>query len=198
MRPALLIIFGLLGSVALAAPKKPPKIYSIPLPPQTDFSGLDWLVGDWSGKTTPPSPPGEVHLTVAYDLEKRFLVFREKLALASTESTPAVDESWLGILSGGDSPSEFTLRAYSSTGFITRYRVTVKQAEIRFLPEGGENPPPGWLFRRQLERLDTGELDEAVEAAPPDGSFFAYYSAKLTRQTPPPAPAAATPNPKPK
>ena len=198
MRSAFLIFLCLMSSAALAAPKKPPKTYSIPLPPKVDFSAIDWLIGNWSGKTTQKGPSGEVHLSVAYDLDKRFMFFREKTSLAATDSTPAVDESWFGIMSGRDSPNEFTLRVYSSTGFITRYRVTVQQADIRFLPEGGEEPPPGWLFRREMQRLDTGELSEAVEAAPPDGSFFSYYSAKLTRQTAAPAAAPSAPGPEPK
>jgi hypothetical protein len=197
MRSAFLIFLCLMSSAALAASKKPPKTYSIPLPPRADFSPLDWLIGEWSGKTTAKSPPGEVHLSVAYDLDERFLIFREKISLAATDSTPAVDECWFGILSGRDSPNEFTLRVYSSTGFITRYRVTVQQADIRFMPEGGAKPPPGWLFRREMQRLDTGELSEAVEAAPPDGSFFSYYSAKLTRHAPSQAPAPAAPSQKP-
>jgi hypothetical protein len=198
MRSAFLIFLCLMSSAALAAPKKPPKTYSIPLPPKVDFSAIHWLIGDWSGKTTQKGPSGEVHLSVAYDLDKRFMFFREKISLAATDSTPAVDESWFGIMSGRDSPNEFTLCVYSSTGFITRYRVTVQQADIRFLPEGGEEPPPGWLFRREMQRLDTGELSEAVEAAPPDGSFFSYYSAKLTRQTAAPAAAPSAPSPEPK
>lgn len=174
---------------AQAAPKKPPKTYSIPLPPQTDYSAFDWLIGEWSGKTTEKSPQGKVHLSVAYDLDKRFLIFHEEVTLAA-DSTPATDESWMGVLSGRDSGKDFTLRAFSSTGFITRYRVTAQEAEIHFLPEGGEQPPPGWLFRRRVARSGAEGLTETVEAAPPNGSFFEYYSAQLTRLAPPkPAPA---------
>jgi hypothetical protein len=200
-RQIFLVFLCLVSSAALATPKKPPKTYSIPLPPQTDFSALDWLVGEWSGKTAERSPAGEVHLTVAYDLDKRFLVFREKMTLAATDSTPAVNESWMGFLSGSDSPNQFTLRVFSSTGFITRYRVTVQHAEIRFMPEGGEQPPPGWLFRRRLDHSNVDELTETVEAAPPDGSFFNYFSAKLTRQkatSPGPSPPGTSAVPKPK
>jgi hypothetical protein len=198
MRPAFLILLSLVCSQALAAPKKPPKTYSIPLPSKTDFSALDWLVGEWSGKTNEKSPPGAVHLSVAYDLDRRFLIFHEKVTLDSTDSQPAVDESWMGVLSGRDGRKEFTLRAYSSTGFITRYRVTAQEAEIRFLPEGGELPPPGWLFRRLVAHSGVGELTETVEAAPPDGSFFEYYSAKLKRQTPSSGPATPAGKQKPK
>jgi hypothetical protein len=183
MRPAFLMLLCLVSAQALAAPKKPPKTYSIPLPSKTDFSALEWLIGEWSGKTSVKGPPGEVHLSVAYDLDKRFLIIHEKVALAGSNSTPAVDESWMGVLSGRDGGKEFTLRAYSSTGFMTRYRVTAQQAEIRFVPEGGELPPPGWLFRRLVTRSGVGELVETVEAAPPDGSFFEYYSATLSRQS---------------
>lgn len=191
MRPVFLAILFFAGSVSLAAPKKPPKTYSIPLPAKADFSSLDWLVGEWAGKTTDKSPQGEVHLSVAYDLDQRFIIFREKVALAATDTTPAVNESWMGVLSGRGTGNDFILRAFSSTGFITRYRVTVNQAEIHFTPEGGEQPPPGWLFRRVVMRTGVGELTETVQAAPPDGSFFDYYVAQLTHPAAPPSAAAA-------
>ena len=181
MRAFFLTFLYLLGSVSPAASKKQPKTYSIPLPPKADFSPIEWLLGEWSGKTTGNSPQGEVHLSVAYDLDQRFMVFREKVTLAATPSAPGVNESWIGILSGRGAANEYTLRAFSSTGFITRYRVTVAQAEIHVTPEGGEEPPPGWLFRRTVARWGVGELTETVQAAPPDGSFFDYYTAKLTR-----------------
>lgn len=187
MRPAMLIAFSMLLPAAFMAqdagsrPKQPPKTYSIPLPPKPDFSSLDWLLGDWAGRTVPKSPQGDVLLSAAPDLGGRVLILRETVRLAATDSTPAGDESWMGVLSAGKVAGEFTLRVYSSTGFVTRYRVTVQEAEIRFLPEGGEAPPPGWLFRRVISRSAPGELTDTVEAAPPEGSFFQYYSAKLTR-----------------
>jgi hypothetical protein len=173
---------ALASQAASAAAKQQPRTYSIPLPPKTDFSAFDWLIGDWSGKTVPKGPQGNVNLSVISDLGGRFLIFRETVTLAATDATPAEDESWMGVLSAGKAQHEFTFRVYSSTGFITQYRVTVQKAEIRFLPEGGEAPPPGWLFRRVIARSAPGELTDTVEAAPPDGSFFQYYSAKLTRQ----------------
>ncbi len=186
MRPYLLLFVLLLSPLALRAQdtgsKKQPRTYSIPLPPKADFSALDWLLGDWSGKTLPKSPQGDVKLSVAPDLGGRFLVFRGTVTLAATDSTPAEDEFWMGVLGPGKAKDEFTLRVFSSTGFVTQYRVTAQKAEIRFLPEGGEAPPPGWLFRRVIARSAPGELTETVEAAPPDGSFFQYYSAKLNRK----------------
>jgi hypothetical protein len=77
--------------------------------------------------------------------------------------------------------SGFLLRTFSSTGFITRYRVTVEGAETHINPEGGESPPPGWLFRTVIKRTDPQELVETVQAAPPNKSFFDYYTAKLIR-----------------
>lgn len=183
---------GSFAAPLAAAPKKPPKTYAIPLPPKPDFSSLEWLVGEWEGKTVGRSPQGEVHLSVAYDLDQRFLVFREKLTLAATASSPAVNESWMGILSGRNLGSDYVFRVFSSTGFITRYRVTVDKAEIRFTPEGGGQPPPGWLFRRVVTRSGPSELTETVEAAPPTGSFFDYYAAQLSRKSAPSAESAAT------
>lgn len=168
-----------------AAKDKSPVQYQIPLPALPDFSGIDWLVGEWAGKTLPNSPAGEVQLSVTLDLEKHFLIFRGQVSLAATQTVAATKESWMGILSGNPSAPGFALRVFSSTGFITRYRVTVDGPQVRLNPEGGDWPPPGWLFRRILERTGPGEFTETVQAAPPAKPFFDYYTAKFTRVPPP-------------
>jgi hypothetical protein len=161
--------------------EKPPATYTIPLPPLSDYSKLDWLVGEWSGKTGDQKPQGDVHLAVSYDLEKRVMVFRESVSLPATSGIPPTDETWMGILTADRASSSYVLRVFSSTGFMTRYRVTTQGAEIQFNPEGGEQPPPGWLFRRLLTRTDTDAMTETVQASPPQKSFFDYFTAKLTR-----------------
>lgn len=192
MKPLFLALLWILGAVAAPTKDKPPLTYRIPLPPRADFGSLEWLIGEWTGKTGERSPQGEIRLVVSYDLDKRFLIFREETALAATTTVPATNESWLGILSPDPSGKGFLLRAFSSTGFISRYRVTVDQGSVSFNPEGGEEPPPGWLFRRTLQRVDVGELNETVQVAPPGKPFFDYYTAKLTRASPSsPAPAPA-------
>lgn len=185
MRSLFLVLLCVLGPAALPAKEKPPASYAIPLPPQPDFSALDWLIGDWIGKTTGRGPQGEVRLSVAYALEKRFIIFREEVSLPPTKTAPASRESWMGILSAHRSDTGFVLRTFSSTGFITRHRVTAEGAEIHFNPEGGEQPPPGWLSRRVVQRLGPAEFSETVQLAPPDKPFFDYYTAKFTRPTPP-------------
>jgi hypothetical protein len=59
--------------------------------------------------------------------------------------------------------------------------VTVDGPEIRLTPEGGEQPPPGWLFRRVIHRTGVEEFTEHVQVAPPTKGFFDYYTAELTR-----------------
>jgi hypothetical protein len=169
-----------------AAKDKPPVQYQIPIPLLPDFSALDWLQGQWAGKTAPNSPAGEVQLTVSPDLDKRFLVLRGEVSLAATPTVPGTRESWMGIVSAGADRSEFILRVFSSTGFITRYRMIVDGAEIRLNPEGGDSPPPGWLFRRIWTRTGPDEFAETVQAAPPGKPFFDYYTARFARVHPPP------------
>jgi hypothetical protein len=175
----------LAGAVA-GAKDKPPVQYQIPLPAAPDFSGLDWLLGEWTGKTMESSPAGEVRLSVTLDLEKRFLIFRGEVSLAATQTVPATKESWMGILSQNSTGPGFTLRVFSSTGFITRYGVMADGPQVRLNPEGGDRPAPDWLFRRVWERNGPAELTESVQAAPPAKPFFDYYTAKLTRMPPPP------------
>lgn len=122
--------------------------YEIPIPTRQDFSALDWLQGRWAGKTISRSVPGEVQLSVTSDLDKHFLVLRGEVSLAATRTVPASEESWLGILSPSPNGTGFILRVFSSTGFITRYRLTIDEPELHLNPEGGDSPPPGWLFRR--------------------------------------------------
>ena len=185
MRALLLVLVALTSVVPLLAKEKPPLTYRIPLPPKPDFSAVEWLVGAWTGKIAGRGPQGEVRLSVAYDLNKRFMVIKEQVLLPATAAVPASEESWLGIL-GADGPGTgLLLRTYSSTGFITRYRVTVEEDRVLLNPEGGEQPPPGWLVRRILERLSAAELAESVQMAPPNRPFFDYYTARLVRQPPP-------------
>ena len=87
----------------------------------------------------------------------------------------------MGILSASPDGTGFILRVFSSTGFITRYRLTVDGAEVHLNPEGGDSPPPGWLFRRIWARTGPDEFTETVQAAPPGKAFFDYYTAKFAR-----------------
>jgi hypothetical protein len=181
------IIFALacvVGAAPLPAKDKAPTVYQIPLPPKQDFSALDWLVGEWTGKTTDRKAPGEIRLSVSYELDNQVMLLRGEASFQATKTSPATKETWLGVLSAGRGPGTFLLRAFSSTGFITQYRVTAEGPEIYFNPEGGEQPPPGWLFRTVIRRTDPQEFVETVQVAPPNKTFFDYYTAKLSRITP--------------
>jgi hypothetical protein len=185
VRAMILLLICALAGAAAAAKDKPPVQYQIPIPTLPDFSALDWLQGQWTGKTLPNSPPGKVQLSVGPDLEKHFLVFRGEVSLAATRTVPATQESWMGILSPSPERTGFILRVFSSTGFITRYRLTVDASEFHLNPEGGDFPPPGWLFRWVLARTGTDEFTETVQAAPPGKAFFDQYVVKFTRVSTP-------------
>jgi hypothetical protein len=181
MIPIILALACLVGAAPLDAKEKAPTIYQIPLPPKPDFSALDWLVGEWTGKTTDQRTQGEIHLSVSYQLDKQVMLVREETSFQATKSSSASKESWLGILTSTRGTGGFMLRSFSTTGFITRYRVTVEGPEIHMNPEGGEQPPPGWLFRTVIKRTDPQEFVETVQTAPPNKGFFDYYTAKLDR-----------------
>ena len=185
VRALILTLIIPLASVISAAKDKPPVQYQIPIPTPPDYSTLDWLLGQWTGKTLPSSPPGEVHLSVSPELGKRFLIFRGEVSLAATPTVPAMKESWMGILSASANGPGFVLRVFSSNGFVTRYRLTLDGPELHLNPEGGDSPPPGWLFRRAWVRTGPDEITETVQVAPPGKSFFDYYSTKYSRVPPP-------------
>ncbi|HUY13748.1 MAG TPA: hypothetical protein VMX16_08985 [Terriglobia bacterium] len=165
----------------LFARQKNPTIYTIPLPPKPDFSSLQWLIGDWSGKTAVKKAPGDVHLSVAYALQQRFLKIKGDVSLPATKTAPATHESWVGMLSQGASSGAFTLRLFTSNGFMTRYQVTVTGSRVLFNPQGGPLPPQGWLFRWMFAQVGSDVCTETVDVAPPGKSFFNYYSATLSR-----------------
>jgi len=200
MIPIILALACFLGAAPLEQKEKAPTVYQIPLPPKPDFSPLDWLVGEWTGKTTDQKSDGELHLSVTYQLDKQVMLVREDVSLQATKTAPATKESWLGILTFARGTGGFVLRTFSDKGFITQYRVTVEGPEIHISPEGGDQPPPGWLFRTNIKRTDPQEFVETVQAAPPNKSFFDYYIAKLNRvvaeekaKTTPTSPSAAVP-----
>src|SRR5208337_4403768 len=183
MTAIILALAYFVGAAPLAAKEKPPTTYQIPLPPKPDFSELDWLVGEWTGSTTDRRAPGEIRLSVSYELDNRVMLLRGEASFQATKTSPAMKESWMGVLTSDRGIDGFLLCTFSSTGFITRYRVTVEGAETHINPEGGEQPPPGWLFRTIIKRTDLKEFVETVQAAPPNKSFFDYYTAKLSRVT---------------
>ncbi len=179
----LLVVLLLLAPIVLAARKNRDSTYRIPLPPRPDFSSLEWLIGNWKGQMVKRSPQGKIDLSVSYDLDRRVMVFREKVSLAATGEVPANDESSIGILSRAPAGDSFLFQVYSSTGFISRYRVTVSGPEIDFSPDGGVQPLPGWLLRRTIQRGDINGFVETVQLAPPSKSFFDYYTAAFSRQS---------------
>ena len=183
MTSIILALACLAGAAPLVAKEKPPTIYQIPLPPKPDFSAVDWLVGEWTGSTTDQRTPGEIRLSVSYELDNQVMLLRGEASFQATKTSPAMKESWMGVLTSDRGAAGFLLCTFSSTGFITRYRVTVEGPETHINPEGGEQPPPGWLFRTVIKRTDPKEFVETVQAAPPNKSFFDYYTAKLTRVT---------------
>ena len=179
MRSAILLLIILSGAVPAEAKEKPPIIHRIPLPPRPDFSELEWLMGNWAGKTTDKSPAGEISLAVSLDLDQRYLILRGDEKLAATPELPEYEDAWLGILTQDAAKTGYILRIFSNSGFMTRFRGIVDKGTITFNPEGGEQPPPGWLFRRIIQRTDVGELLVTLQAAPPQKAFFDYYSAVL-------------------
>src|SRR5208337_3547872 len=183
MTAIILALACFVGAAPLAAKEKPPTTYQIPLPPKPDFSEVDWLVGEWTGSTTDRRAPGDIRLSISYELEHQVRLLRGEASLQATKTSPAMKESWMGVLTSDRGAAGFLLRTFSSTGFITRYRVSVEGAETHINPEGGEQPPPGWLFRTVIKRTDPKEFVETVQAAPPNKSFFDYYTAKLSRVT---------------
>ena len=186
MKSLCLPVVLLLGPGLLVAKEKHPATYSIALPPKPDFSPVDWMVGEWTGKMTGNGPQGEVHFSAAYDLNQRFMILREEVTFAATRTgVPAFKEDSMGVLSA-EPDSGFILRWFSTTGFITRYRLSVNGPEISWSQEGGDNPPPGGFFRRLIEHtnLNPSQFSETVQVAPPKRPFFDYYTARLTRVLP--------------
>lgn len=185
LKAAILVTLVFLAPALLAAKEKQPSTYRIPLPPKPDFSSVEWMLGHWTGQMDRHSPQGQIQLSVSYDLDKRVMIFREKISLASTGELPANHESSIGILSRAPSGDSFMLQVFASTGFITRYRVTVAGSEIDFTPDGGAQTPPGWLSRRIIQRGDIDGFTETVQLAPPLKPFFDYYTAAFTRDATP-------------
>jgi hypothetical protein len=183
MIPLILALSCLVGAAPQDSKQKSPTIYQIPLPERPDFSAVDWLVGDWTGKTTDQRTQGELHLSVSYQLDKRVILLRGETTLQAPTTSAPMKESWLGVLTPDRQAGGFLMRTFSSTGFITRYRLTVDGPETRINPEGGDQPPAGWLFRTVIKRTNPQEFVETVQVAPPNKTFFDYYTAKLSRLT---------------
>lgn len=191
-RIALLILCSALALPLFAMPvqlrDRAPQTYTIQLPPAPDYAAIDWLVGDWTGKVVSKGAQGQVLLSVSYELDRRFMLLREEISLNATKNAPAVHEGLMGILNADPSGKGYSINLYSSSGFITHYRVAVSEGTLTFTPQGGAFPPPGVLFRRTISHSTPGQCTEQVEVAPPGKAFFNFYTARLTQITPQSAP----------
>jgi hypothetical protein len=161
--------------------EKPPAVYRLVSPPKPDFARFGWVLGDWAGKLGVKEPAGDARFSAIYDLDQRVIVLREELAFNATKNAPAYRDSWMGILTPGDVGRNWSMRMYTSHGFVTRYNVIADAHAIHFDFDGGEVPPSGWLFRRVIEHVSDTELRDTVQVAPPGHQFFDYYTARLTR-----------------
>ena len=103
------------------------------------------------------------------------MVFRGQLSLSATTTLPATKETWLGVLNADRSGTEFVLRLFSDTGFVTRYGVTPLARFVSFAVAGvppeimGIGPIeaiPRALKAAGIEQvsLDWIELNEAFAA----------------------------------
>jgi hypothetical protein len=182
LRIAVLLCLAVQISPGTTLGKDEPVTYKIPLPAKPDYSALKWLVGEWTGQAIAgKNTQGDVKLSLAYDLDERFMVLRETVSLSATANAPALQESTLGLLSPDSAQNSFALRVFSSTGYVIRYQVIAGGDRVEFNQAGGDNPPTGWLFRRILDRVDNDNCILTVQVAPPATPFFDYYTVKLTR-----------------
>ncbi len=183
MKSIVLVCLCVAACFPLAAQQKPSRAYSIPTPAEPNFSNVDWLIGEWAGKTVGKGPTGEVLLSASYELGRYFMVIREQVSLPATKGAPATHEGEMGILSASPSGKSFDLTLYSTHGFVTRYQVTATKGQIDFNPAGGPMPPSGWLFRWNIARSGNNQCSVRVDVAPPGQSFFNYYTALLSQVT---------------
>ena len=105
---AIILAFAcLVGALPPVAKEKPPTTYQIPLPPKPDFSAVDWLVGEWTGRTADQRTPGEIRLSVSYELDNQVMLLRGEASFQATKTSPAMKESWMGVLTSDREQSAF-------------------------------------------------------------------------------------------
>src|SRR5690242_11490412 len=83
----LAVYFGITGTGW--SKEKPAAVYKIQAPPKPDFARFGWLEGEWAGKIGAKEPTGNIHFSAGYDLDQRFMTFREELSFDATKNAPA-------------------------------------------------------------------------------------------------------------
>jgi len=149
------------------------------------WTTLNYFIGSWQG--TGEGKAGTSHVERKYEfiLNSKFVFVQSKSIYDPQEKNPKgeVHEEW-GFISYDRARESLIFRQFHIEGFVNHYVLTELAEEdqiIRFVTEGIENIPPGWIAKETYQILSPEEFMEVFELAGPEKEFEVYSTNRLHR-----------------
>jgi hypothetical protein len=140
---------------------------------------LDFLIGEWRGKSTGEPGEGTTHRVCEKVLNAKFVECRTTTVYPPQEKNPKgethVDRAFFSYDRGA---KKLRLRQFHGEGFVNSY---VQGEGLAFETDAIENIPAGWRARETYTVRSADSWSETFELAEPGKAFAVYSSSVLER-----------------
>jgi hypothetical protein len=149
------------------------------------WTPFNFFIGAWQGTGEGKSGNSRVERTYEFVLNSKFIFVKSKSTYDPQEKNPKgeVHEEW-GFISNDRARKTYIFRQFHIEGFVNHY-VLIELVEdsqtIRFITEGIENIPSGWIARETYQILSPNEFVEIFELAGPGKEFEVYSENRFQR-----------------
>ena len=149
------------------------------------WTRFNYFIGSWQGSGEGKAGISRVERTYEYVLNSKFVFVRSKSTYEPQEKNPKgeVHEEW-GFISYDRARETYVLRQFHIEGFVNHYvlnELAEHSQTMRFITEGIENIPPGWIARETYQILNPDEFVEVFELAGPGKEFEVYSENRFQR-----------------
>lgn len=150
------------------------------------WAPLKQFVGTWKGEGGGEPGVGKYERSYQFILNGNFIEVKNKSTYSPTDANPKgeVHED-IGYIIYDRNKKTFLLRQLHIEGFANDYvleSISPDKKTIVFITENIVNIPKGWRGKETYQFLNTNEVEETFELAPPQEAFSVYSKVKLVRQ----------------
>ena len=149
------------------------------------WTPFNFFIGAWQGTGEGKAGHSQVERKYEFVLNNKFIFVQSKSIYDPQEKNPKgeVHEEW-GFISYDRARETYVFRQFHIEGFVNHYvlnELAEDSQTIRFITEGIENIPPGWIARETYRMLRSDEFTEVFELAGPEKEFEVYSENRFQR-----------------